>query len=212
MEPNPLDPTPTLPLVDHEAPESHRFPTEVLDLHDRVVALDSAVRVLSQMVSAQARSQGASNGRPSAAGRRFSALVTGEELVALADWVDFYQEYYDIGTMWLEVCWWRHTKVVQELAALHGAWMAVYQSDEPVHGAAAIEWHEAAVRARERIREAMHNGPGCSVSSHRADDPMARDRFWIEEGQSLRRWVDESGSDDDRRAAFQRDRSTFKTD
>jgi hypothetical protein len=208
MEPNSQDPT--LPFVDQADPESRPLPPDVQALHDRVGGLESTVRGLSQLVSTQARS--GPNGRPSTAGQRFSPLVRGGELVALADWVDFYQEYYDIGTMWLEVCWWRHTKVVQELAALHGAWMAVYQSDEPVHGAAALEWHEAAVRTRERIRETMHSGTGCSVSSHRADDPMARDRFWIEEGRSLRRWVDEDGSDDERRAARTRDRSTFKSD
>ena len=132
--------------------------------------------------------------------------------MALADWVDFYQEYYDVGTMWLKTCWWRHTMVVQELAALHGAWMAVYQSNEPVHGAAALDWHEAAVRCRSRIKEAMSNGPGCSLSTHRPDDPISREGLWIEEGRVLRRWVAAGGSDDERRAARTRDRSTFKSD
>jgi hypothetical protein len=209
MEPNPHEPD--LPSVDHAGPEGRPIPSDVRELHERVVALDAAVRSLSQMTSSQARSRGASNGR-SSAGRRFSPLVTGEELVVLADWVDFYQECYDIGTMWLKTCWWRHSMVVQELAALHGAWMAVYQSDEPVHGAAALDWHEAAVRCRARIKEAMSNGPGCSLSTHRPDDPMSREELWIEEGRVLRRWVAAGGSDSDRRAATKRNRGAFKTD
>jgi hypothetical protein len=159
MEPNSLDPNAALPLVDPNDQQSRPHPPNVQDLHDRVQALDSIVRSLSQIVSAHSRSREGPTVRPSAAGRRCSPLVTGEELVALADWVDFYQEY---GTMWLKTCWWRHTMVVQELAALHGAWMAVYQSDEPVHGAAALDRHEAAVRCRSRIKEAMTNGPGCA--------------------------------------------------
>ncbi len=40
----------------------------------------------------------------------------------------------------------------------------VYQSDEPVHGAAALQWHEAAVRCRSHIREAITNGPAASTT------------------------------------------------
>jgi hypothetical protein len=82
MEPNPHDPT--LPFVDPEAP------SDVQDLDERVEDLSSAVRGLSQIVSAQARSHGASNGPASGGGQRFSPLVQREELGELADWVDFY--------------------------------------------------------------------------------------------------------------------------
>lgn len=166
MEPNPHDQNPTLP---------------------RVEDLDSAVRGQSQIISARAPSRGDSSDRPSAAGQRFSPLVEREELGALADWVDFYQEYYDLDRMWLHSCWWRHPMVVQELAALRGAWMTVYLSEEPVHGAAALQWHEAAVRCRSRIREAMSNGSGCGYNYHRPQWPMSDSAFWVEEGQALRR-------------------------
>jgi hypothetical protein len=126
-------------------------------------------------------------------------VVQREELGELADWVDFYQEYYDLDRMWLYSCWWRHPMVVQELAALRGAWMAIYQSDEPVHGAAALQWHEAAVRCRSRIREAITNGAGCLHNSHRPQWLMSDSAFWVEEGQALRRWVVEGGSDDERK-------------
>jgi len=156
MEPNPHDPT--LPFVEAKAP------SDVQDLHERVEDLYSAVRGLSQIVSAQAPSHGASNGPASGGGQRFSPLVQREELGELADWVDVYQEYYNLDRMWLHSCWWRHPMVVQELAALRGAWMAVYQSDEPVHGAAALQWHEAAVRCRSRIRGAITNAPAASTT------------------------------------------------
>jgi hypothetical protein len=191
MEPNPQDPT--LPFVDPETPSDGQ------DLHERVEILDSAVRGLSQTLSAQGRSHGASNGPDSGGGQRFSPLVQREELGELADWVDFYQQYYDLDRMWLYSCWWRHPMVVQELAALRGAWTAVYQSDEPVHGAAALQWHEAAVRCRSRIREAITNGAGCLHNSHRPQRLMSDSAFWVEEGQALRRWVAEGGSDDERK-------------
>ena len=199
MEPNPHDPNPTLPLVDHEDPESRLLASDAPDLHQRVEDLDSVVRGLSRIVSAEARTHGGSSGPSSAAGQRFSPVVQREELGELADWVDFYQEYYDLDRMWLYSCWWRHPMVVQELAALRGAWMAVYQSDEPVHGAAALQWHEAAVRCRSRIREAITNGAGCLHNSHRPQWLMSDSAFWVEEGQALRRWVAEGGGDDERK-------------
>ena len=164
METNPHDQNPTLPLVDQEGPESHPLASDAPDLHQRVEDLDSVVRGLSRTVSAEARTHGGSSGPGSAASQRFSPVVQREELGVLADWVDFYQEYYDLDRMWLHSCWWRHPMVVQELAALRGAWMPVYQSDEPVHGAAALQWHEAAVRCRSRIREAITNGPAASTT------------------------------------------------
>ena len=133
------------------------------------------------------------------AGHRFSPVVQREELGELADWVDFYQEYYDLDRMWLHSCWWRNPMVVQELAALRGAWMAIYQSDEHVHGAAALQWHEAAVRCRSRIREATTNGAGCLRNSHRPQWLMSDSVFWVEEGEALRRWVTQGGSDDERK-------------
>jgi hypothetical protein len=199
MEPNPHDQNPTLPLVDQEGPESGPLASDAPDLHQRVEDLDSVVRGLSRIVSAEARTHGGSSGQASAAGQRFSPVVQREELGELADWVDFYQEYYDLDRMWLYSCWWRHPMVVQELAALRGAWMAVYQSDEPVHGAAALQWHEAAVRCRSRIREAITNGAGCLHNSHRPQRLMSDSAFWVEEGQALRRWVTEGGSDDERK-------------
>jgi hypothetical protein len=199
MEPNPHDPNPTLPLVDHEDPVRLPSPPGTRRVPGRVEDLDSALHSLSQIISAQAGSRADSSDRPAATGQRFSPLVQREELGELAEWVDFYQEYYDLDRMWLYSCWWRHPMVVQELAALRGAWMAVYQSDEPVHGAAALLWHEAAVRCRSRIREAITNGAGCLHNSHRPEWRMSDSAFWVEEGQALRRWVTEGGSDDERK-------------
>jgi hypothetical protein len=205
MEPNPHDQNPTLPLVDQEGPESRPLASDAPDLHQRVEDLDSVVRGLSRTVSAEARTHGGSSGQASVAGQRFSPVVQREELGELADWVDFYQEYYDLDRMWLYSCWWRHPMVVQELAALRGAWMAIYQSDEPVHGAAALQWHEAAVRCRSRIREAITNGAGCLHNSHRPQWLMSDSAFWVEEGQALRRWVTEGGSDEERKGTETRD-------
>ena len=52
---------------------------------------------------------------------------------------------------------------------------------------------------RSRIREAITNGAGCLHNSHRPQRLISDSAFWVEEGQTLRRWVTEGGSDDERK-------------
>ena len=108
-------------------------------------------------------------------------------LVVLAKWVNSLQFRYATESDWLKPCWWRHGFVVEELAALREAWLAVYDAGEPIDQAAGLKWHEDAEKCRERIRKTISIGSGCSAVSHLPDDPVTDDRRWIEEFAALGR-------------------------
>jgi hypothetical protein len=120
------------------------------------------------------------------------------DLVALATWVNSLQVRYAAEADWLKPCWWRHGFVVEELAALREAWLAVYDASEPIDRATGLKWHEDAEKCRERIRKTMNIGSGCSAVSHMPDDPVRDDPRWAEELAILRRQrTHESGSSAD---------------
>ena len=108
---------------------------------------------------------------------------TPEELEELAQWVDRLQERYATNGDWLRPCWWRHGLVVEELAALLTAWLGAYDDEGTVASSATLDWHEAAERCRERVRQAVNTGPGCSYVSHHPDESITEDRRWIEESR-----------------------------
>ena len=103
------------------------------------------------------------------------------DLVALAEWVESLEVRYAAAGDWLRPCWWRHGFVVEELAALRVAWLAVYDASEPVDAMAGVRWHDEAERCRERIRRTISVGPGCSAVSHKPDEPVTDDTCWSEE-------------------------------
>ena len=108
------------------------------------------------------------------------------ELAVLATWVESLQVRYAAAGDWLRPCWWRHGFVVEELAALRVAWLAVYDTSEPVDATAGIRWHEEAEKCRERIRRTISIGPGCSAVSHKPDEAVTEDPRWSEEIAMLR--------------------------
>jgi len=121
--------------------------------------------------------------------KRRTSPTDGEpvDLVVLAEWVNSLQVRYATESDWLKPCWWRHGFVVEELAALREAWLAVFDASEPVDQAAGLKWHEDAEKCRERIRKTTSIGSGCSAVSHIPDDPVTDDRRWIEEIAALGR-------------------------
>ena len=118
--------------------------------------------------------------------RRFPGPRTPEELEELAQWVDRLQERYAATGDWLRPCWWRHGLVVEELAALRTAWLGAYHDEGTIAPSAALDWHEAAERCRERVRHAINTGPGCSYVRHRPDESITEDPRWVEEREALR--------------------------
>ena len=104
----------------------------------------------------------------------------------LAEWVNSLLVRYGAAGDWLTPCWWRHGLVVEELAALRVSWLGAYDSAEPPNPAAGVKWHEAAERCRQRIRQTINSGTGCSPGSHRAEDPITNDPRWDDELTALR--------------------------
>jgi hypothetical protein len=102
------------------------------------------------------------------------------DLAVLAEWVESLQVRYAAAGDWLRPCWWRHGFVVEELAALRVAWLAVYDASEPVDPTAGVRWHDEAEKCRERIRRTIGVGPGCSAVSHKPDEPVTDDPRWSE--------------------------------
>ena len=114
------------------------------------------------------------------------------DLADLAGWVQGLQVRYAAAGDWLRPCWWRHGFVVEELAALRVAWLAVYDAQEPVDPMAGVRWHDEAERCRERIRRTISVGPGCSAVSHKPDERITNDTRWSDEHAAL---IEEPGSD-----------------
>lgn len=104
------------------------------------------------------------------------------ELGSIARWVDELQRQYAAAGDWLVPCWWQHGFAVNELIALRTAWLGVNPSDEP---SAALDWHEAAEKCRERIRQSIGDGPGCTAVEHYSERAVTEDPRWIGERRLL---------------------------
>lgn len=158
------------------------LPTLVRDLLAEVEALRADVDELKSQESASAIA-----GKQARAMKR-TLPTEGKpvDLAVLAQWVDSLQDRYAADGDWLKPCWWRHGFVVEELAALRVAWLAVYDTSEPVDPSAGVRWHEGAERSRERIRRTISVGPGCTAVRHKPDEPVTDDTRWSEELAVLR--------------------------
>lgn len=86
------------------------------------------------------------------------------EWMLLRAWVEWFTTRYNIPLSTIPNCWWRHDGLVEELSALHTAWVASF--DESDAGLGPIGWHERLAIARGRWRE-VYTG-GCS-QTHRDD-------------------------------------------
>jgi len=158
------------------------LPALVAELVTEVEALRADVNTLKSQQSAAATA-----GKHVPAKRR-TLPTEGEpvDLAVLGKWVESLQVRYAAAGDWLRPCWWRHGFVVEELAALRVAWLAVYDASEPVDATAGVTWHEEAEECRERIRRTIGVGPGCSAVSHKPDEPVTEDSRWVEELAALR--------------------------
>lgn len=88
---------------------------------------------------------------------------------ALTDWVDHLVDRYALDEI-IPVCWYAHGAMVEELHALHIAWLAAYAGRSTAPTADRALWHELLDRARARIREWDRHG--CTGGTHRPDDPL----------------------------------------
>lgn len=69
--------------------------------------------------------------------------ATGEDWVALADWVDWLTGVYDLHEdRRVRPCWPAHLGVAEELAALHSAWREAASRAKEADGDALAFWHD----------------------------------------------------------------------
>ncbi len=84
----------------------------------------------------------------------------------LIDWVDELTDRYALDET-IPPCWYTHGPMVEELHALHLAWLGAY-TGRPDPADRAV-WHDLLDRVLHRLRE--WNRHGCTPSSHRPDEP-----------------------------------------
>ena len=105
-----------------------------------------------------------------------------EAWAKLHEWVTWLCGRYGVENTIVPDCWWRHGSLVEELSALHSAWLASF--DETDSGYGPIGWHERWAIAKERLRK---NYSGACLNGHKLpstrlmpapyDDPAWHD--WI---------------------------------
>ena len=81
-------------------------------------------------------------------------------------WVDDLLERYALDET-IPTCWYAHGAMVEEIHALHQAWLGAYTGrPEPADRAV---WHDLLDRVLHRLR--YWNRHGCTPGAHRADQP-----------------------------------------
>ena len=161
-------------------------PGGVLELLEELVTTVETLRADVDRLKSHQSGTTTAGGQAPATKRTLPTDGDPVDLAALANWVEGLQVRYAAAGDWIRPCWWRHGFVVEELAALRVAWLAIYDANEPVDAAAGIRWHDDAERCRERIRRTISIGPGCSAVSHKPDEAVTGDTHWSEEMAVLR--------------------------
>jgi hypothetical protein len=101
----------------------------------------------------------------------------------LRDWVIWFTRRYNFPIRKIPPCWYKHGPLVEELSALHTAWLVSYDSLDAGYGP--IGWHERLAVAIPRLA-AWYNGEchnGHTELPQNVDDAVPSDwADWI--GQS----------------------------
>ncbi len=74
-----------------------------------------------------------------------------EEWQRLAGFVDWLVDHYGLAET-IPACWYRHPPLLEELSALHAAWLGSYL-DPAAPADAGIAWHDNLEKVLHRIRE-----------------------------------------------------------
>ena len=97
-----------------------------------------------------------------------TAARAAEAWTALVEWVDALVDRYALDET-VPVCWYSHGAMLEELDALHRAWLGAY-TGRGGHASDRAAWHELLARTLARLRE--WNRHGCAAGTHRPDDPL----------------------------------------
>lgn len=91
-----------------------------------------------------------------------------EQWDRIAEFADWLVERYGIAET-LPACWYRHPPLLEELSALHAAWLGAYV-DPNAAADAGIAWHDSLGRVLQRVHE--WDRTGCAGGTHRDDVPL----------------------------------------
>ena len=87
-----------------------------------------------------------------------------DRLIGFVDWL---VDRYGVAET-VPACWFRHTAMLEELSALHAAWLGAYL-DPHAPADAGVAWHDSLERVLQRLRE--WDRTGCAGGTHREDVP-----------------------------------------
>ena len=82
----------------------------------------------------------------------------------LADWVAWLRDRYGLDHRTVPDCWLQHGALLEELSALHIAWVAAFSID--ARGDDPLRWHQDFAAARQRLGDWISRS-GCRPSEHR---------------------------------------------
>ncbi|GAB3837666.1 hypothetical protein GCM10028799_77190 [Kribbella italica] len=98
--------------------------------------------------------------------RSLTARAVDEQLAALADWVGWAVERYQLDHKVIPPCWAQHGSLVEELSALRSLWDGSFQDDSSPSDP--ITFHRELDLAQRRLRE-WGSRLGCSRTTHRPE-------------------------------------------
>ena len=98
-----------------------------------------------------------------------SAARAADAWRALVEWVDELVERYALDET-IPVCWYSHGAMLEELHALHVAWLGAYTGRGGQPSDRAV-WHDLFARTLMRLRD--WNRHGCAAGTHRGEQPLA---------------------------------------
>ena len=115
------------------------------------------------------RDDGTRSVKPDASWQAMTAARAADAWAALVEWVDDQVERYALDEA-IPVCWYAHGAMVEELHALHMAWLGAFtgRASQPSDRA---YWHELLERTLARLRG--WNRHGCAAGAHRVDEPVS---------------------------------------
>ncbi|WP_426518781.1 hypothetical protein ACPPVQ_03780 [Diaminobutyricibacter sp. McL0618] len=103
----------------------------------------------------------------------------------LGEWVAWFTRRYNLPARKIPPCWYKHGPLVEELSALHTAWLVSYDSLDAGYGP--IGWHERLAAATPRLA-GWYNGEchnGHTELPQSGDDMIPGDwADWIHESHA----------------------------
>lgn len=97
---------------------------------------------------------------------RLDADAAAQQWAALTGWTDWLVARYQLSEV-VPACWYAHPAILEELSALHVAWVGAY-CDPAARASDGVLWHDMLERVVLRIRD--RDLAGCATAAaHRGD-------------------------------------------